>query len=294
MRSVAALLVIGALLMAPVAMAAPQPGIYYLSDSESGPLGEGKAQAEAPDENATAAARPILYGDADMPSAVFHLDDGEWEQMKGRAMAGVWIAASAAIDANLSATLYDVDADGAMTPLANASHSLLLDPDSLPDPEALLPPDPTDPEGAVFHVAAQVLPLLMEPPVLFDFGVIDQEIADGHHVALGLYMSPGSLGIPLGTVAIQYSAQESPSFVYAPWYAPDPAPVDPVAPSEPAPSDPAPSDPAPSDPASGSGDEGDDDGASGGEPSGESKKSPGVGLFATLALVGAVLVARRR
>lgn len=223
-----------ALLSAPAALAGPQPAVYFLEDTASGVSAPGNATADYPDENASSNVRLLAYGSVADPTHLFHAPESAIVRLQGDAIAGTWISPDLAVDAGVSAALYEIDANGNRTHIANATHSLLIDPEDVPDPASLLPPDPEDPEGAAYHVAAAVVSAMEGPHILHHFVGISHDMASGSHLAIGFYMSEGSGGIPLGVTGIEYGSQEHASFLFAPWYTPDPAP----APAPPAPRDP--------------------------------------------------------
>ncbi len=228
MRGASILIVVSLLALAPAALAAPQPAIYYLQDTDAGPTEAGEATTIPPGDNASTSQRAIAYSDADAPSALFDFPAASLERLRGSSIAGVWIGDAVAADANLSAALYIVAPNGSRTMIAHASHSLLLDEDDVPPAAAWLAPNASA-EQAVLNVTGFVANATKEPPVMFGFGYIDRVVPSDYVLALGVFMEPGSSGIPLGIATLEYGSQAAPSFVLAPWYAPDPAPVNPPA-----------------------------------------------------------------
>lgn len=186
---------------------------------------------------------------------------------------GLWPDAGIAKDSILVASLL---IDGVA--VANGSAVVNVDPGAAPDPLSFMPPDPTDPEGAVFHAAGKVLPLILQPPTLIQLGFIDMEIPAEAEVALSFGLASATSG-PATAVAmvLKYDGMLSPSFVYLPWWSADPAVVSPqLPPAQPAAPamEPEP-EPAQEEPAA-------------------SKDSPGVGLLAVmLSFVGIALLRRR-
>lgn len=213
--------IFGLLALAPLAAAGPQPAIYYLQDGAT-PLGDGTLDSEPPSKNETSY-RPITYG-PDGPVVWFDAS-APTDRLLGRAFVGLWPEAFAVTGGNITAGLY-IDDGTTRTLISETGVPIATDPSNLPDPMALIPPDPTDPEGAIFHVASQVLPLVSAPPMLLDLGFVDATVPANATVLLGIHLSAGADGLPpVGTFLLKYDAPTAPSFVYAPWYAPDPAPT---------------------------------------------------------------------
>lgn len=146
------------------------------------------------------------------------------DRIKGPIILGIWTGESPAVYANVTATLYEVPAEGDPIALANASASIDLNTSKAPEPTAFLPPNSTDPATIVFYEVAQVLPLVMYPPVLFVLGPVDIPFANTSSLAVGFRLDPGSsqAGQPVGSATLRFNSTLSPSFVYVPWYAPDP------------------------------------------------------------------------
>ncbi|MFA5944921.1 MAG: PGF-CTERM sorting domain-containing protein, partial [Candidatus Thermoplasmatota archaeon] len=87
------------------------------------------------------------------------------------------------------------------------------------------PQNQTDPQAIVFYEVAQVLPLVLHPPALFVLGPVDVPFGNESSFAIGFRLTQGSSPAPLPAGAfgsIQYDGAYTPSFVYVPWYAPDP------------------------------------------------------------------------
>ncbi|HJQ93905.1 MAG TPA: hypothetical protein VJ874_06435 [Candidatus Thermoplasmatota archaeon] len=209
------------------------------------------------------------------------------DRLKGYIFVGLWTGESATYLANLTATLYEIPAAGDPIALANASVDLDLNQSNVPDPMTFIPANQTDPQAIIFYEVAQVLPLILHPPALFVLGPLDVPFGNGSAFAIGFALTQGSspAPVPAGAFAsVQYDGAYTPSFVYVPWYAPDPPKATPT--------------PRPTGSFSGS--------SSGGSPGSrtlsgtsvadEDKDSPG---FAVPALLGALvavaaLAARRR
>lgn len=145
-------------------------------------------------------------------------------RIKGPFILGVWTGESPAPYANLTATLYEVPVEGSPIALANATVAIDLNASKAPDPTALIPPNSTDPSAILFYELAQVLPLVLQPPLLFILGPVDIQFANTSSLAVGFALEGGSspVGEPVGAATLRFNSTLSPSFVYVPWYAPDP------------------------------------------------------------------------
>lgn len=215
-------------------------------------------------------------------------DHAHPDRLKGPIFIGLWTGKSSTYQANLTVTLYEVPASGEPIAIANASASLDFNESSVPEPTTFIPPNTSDPQAILFYEVAQVLPLVLRPPMLFILGPVDVPFGEDSSFALGFRLTQGSSPAPLPAGAfgsIQYNGQYTPSFVYLPWYAPDP---------------PRPT-PTPRQTSSFPGSSGGSGGGQstlggGGSVPGEDKDSPGfalpVSLLALLAV--AALAARRR
>ncbi len=218
-----------ALLVAvPSVAAVPQPALYFLKEGDPPIVGPGVLNGTPPD-GLEPSSRPVLIGSSDVPSAVFVLDEAaRTELLLGPIFVGLWTGPSLVVDGNITATLY-VQEGSSLTPIASASQHLFLNESSAPDPTTLVPPDPTDPEAAAMYIAAQVLAGLIKPPVLMQFGFVEVDVPADATLALGFYLeaSEGSqTPIPVGAAAtLEYDAALRPTFLYVPWYAPDPDPT---------------------------------------------------------------------
>ena len=147
------------------------------------------------------------------------------DRLKGYIFVGLWTGESATYQANLTATLYEIPAGGEPLALANASANLDFNQSNAPDPMTFIPANQTDPQAILFYEVAQVLPLILHPPALFMIGPIDIPVGNGSTFAIGFALTQGSspVPVPAGAFAsVQYDGAYTPSFVYAPWYAPDP------------------------------------------------------------------------
>jgi hypothetical protein len=251
-------LLAGLLLAAPVGTAYVQPVFYFLKDAPGAtdPIEDAVPPLPVPipvpipvptlDLNAgildpydrnlgnapnstTAKARVITPGTEAVVPVQF-VTPGEHshpDRIKGPLFVGLWTGESTVMNGNLTATLYEFKADGSPgVALANASVVLDLNQSKLPsDPTVLIPANQTDPQAIAFYELAQVLPLLLHPPALFILGPIDIAFDPASSFAIGFAMTQGSSPTPLplgATATIQYDGAFAPSFVYVPWYAPDP------------------------------------------------------------------------
>jgi len=153
------------------------------------------------------------------PSNASHPD-----RIKGPLFLGVWTGESATYKANLTATMYEIPKSGAAVAIANSSVDLDFNQSKLPDPTTLVPPNSTDPQVIAFYELAKVLPVLLHPPALFVLPV-DIEFRNDSQFAVVFSLTPGDSGapVPAGAFAsIEYDGLVTPTFVYVPWYAPDP------------------------------------------------------------------------
>lgn len=147
------------------------------------------------------------------------------DRLKGSIFVGLWTGKSGTYQANLTATLYEIPAEGAPIALANGSVDLDLNQSNVPDPMSLLPQNTSDPQTIVYYELGQIMPLVLHPPSLFILGPIDVPFNSGSSFAIGFALTQGSSPVPLPAGAfgtIDYDGAWTPSFVYAPWYAPDP------------------------------------------------------------------------
>lgn len=303
------------LVAAPAASAYVQPVFYFLKDAP-GPTDDAVPPLPVPvpvvipiptltldagvldpyDRNAgnapngtTAKARLVTPGTETLVPVQFVTpgNHSHPDRIKGPLFVGLWTGESTVLNGNLTATLYEIPAGGAPVALAEASVVLDLNQSNLPtDPTVLIPENQTDPQAILFYELAQVLPLLLHPPALFILGPVDIPFSPESSFAIGFRLEQGSspTPLPLGASAtIQYDGAFAPSFVYVPWYAPDP-----VRPT-----------PTPRPTSSGTGGSG-SGGSQGGLPTtdsvieGDSKDSPGFGPLAGVAALGLVALALRR
>lgn len=146
-------------------------------------------------------------------------------RIKGNLFMGLWTGQSAVYQGNLSATLYEIPPEGEPIPLASVSQALDFNQSTAPDPTALIPANTTDPQAIVFYELAQVMPMLLHPPALFVMPLDVNLTSTDSRLALGLMLEQGSSPAPLpigATASVQYDGLVTPSFVYVPFYTPDP------------------------------------------------------------------------
>lgn len=270
---------VAVLLLLPLASAGPAPVVGFFADGESGPVGDGVIAADWPDseDGKVRAIVPDLLG---QPLVVFAAEDAPGTHLQGPIFAGIWPDAGAAKDSYIHMV---VTVDGDM--VAESTALVDIDPANAPDPTALVPPDPTDPEGTVYYELAQLMPLLLQPPTLVDMGAIDVEVPEGADVVVSMSLVGPDGAPPTGaSVLLKYDSTLSPSFVYLPWWSADPEVQSPqledIEAAQPEDPEPAPV-MAP-----------DDDAAPAGSPAGED--SPGIGVVAVLGLLTIAFWARRR
>ncbi|HUR64099.1 MAG TPA: hypothetical protein VM241_06435 [Candidatus Thermoplasmatota archaeon] len=166
----------------------------------------------------------------------------------------------------------------------------------LPNATALVPPNPQDPAAALGYVQGQLLAygittLASSYKVAFLLNesksfIIDKQVDEGSTVQLRLSLTAGSSPAPVATAAGQplvYWNFLTPSFVYVPWYATDPAGQVPTYTKV----------PTGGSHTTGPSHVGGDSGTASSSPT--KKKSPGVEVpVVVLGLAALVLVARRR
>lgn len=226
-------LILVALLALPAtASAGSQPAVYYLRDGEMGPAGNGELNATVPNSTQPQL-RVIPVGATDLMPIRFQMSDAEHPpRLLGLAYIGLWMGPSPIKHGNITATLVAVKGTE-IRELANASFALDANTSRTPDPTTMIPPQPpippSDPEAyatfLAYWVLANALPAVQPPARLLFLGVLDEEIAPDEVLALDLKLTQGSseLPIPQGAFAtLQYNGAMSPSFVYAPWYSPNP------------------------------------------------------------------------
>lgn len=291
MRRILACVLAFVLLTVPLAQAGSEPVVYFLERGDLTSLIEGHPMnADAP-EDEVFMVHPVTLGTEDLPSIRFAPDDTEHpDWLLGPMFAALWRGQEAVNDGNMTAVLYEEHSDDTRTVIARSSQHVNTseDPDQVPEPEQLVPPDPTDPQSSALHVAGQLLPLVFEPVMVFNFGFVNHQLDEGSTISVGFYLEMDEDGnVPAGTIPLEYDGTLAPSYIYTPWFVPEPTPDDD--------GDDQDQGNEPPD-TGGSQDDGQDDSDDpdpGSEPADE--ESPGIGIMALLALVSAAfIVARRR
>jgi hypothetical protein len=214
------------LLLLPNASAGYEPRFYYLKDDGLGAAETGLLNGTTP--NATQpSSRPIPVALPNVPAAVFQTGDGTSHapRLLGPVYVGLWIGPSPVVKGNLTVTLYMQN--GTQTiPLGNASISLDANASKAPDPATLVPPDPSDPQGALFYELSRLLPVITPPPVLLHLGNLDVQLNATDRLLLSFAVTAGGSDLPAAEGAaatIQYNSTLTPSFLYTPWFKADPA-----------------------------------------------------------------------
>lgn len=237
-----ALAILGALVLslAPIAQALPRPAFYFLKDDPAAlpiappvplPFGDGLLDPyNATTQNAPNATDPkqrlvLPYVESLLP-VQFLTPAGEKhpDRIRGPLFIGVWTGPAVVLNGNLTATLFEVTATGDAIAIANGTTALDFNASKVPDPLTLVPPNTTDPQAIVFYEVAQVLPLVLKPPLLLIFPGIDRPFANESRLGISFRIEGGSspLPVPVALFAtVQYDAALSPSFVYVPWYEKD-------------------------------------------------------------------------
>jgi hypothetical protein len=281
-----------ALLFIPTAMAGSVPELLFFAPGSS-PL-EGGMSAEKP-ADMDASTSLILPGSAELPSSSFVRDGNHSDRIYGPLLVGLWIGPSPTAVGNISAVISDGESI-----LGSATVDVAIDPENLPDPQSLVPPDPTNPEQAVAYIAAQAMLAVMQPPAMLDFGFIDVAVDPDANITVSFFLEGEP--IALGAASMQYDGALSPSFVYVPFYEPEPA-ASSSSPSGSTPGSSATGSSAPGSSAPGSGSSS-EPGSSSGEPpslgignepepeSEESKDSPGLGVFAIVGIAAVAMLRR--
>jgi hypothetical protein len=142
-------------------------------------------------------------------------DHAHPDRLKGPIFIGLWTGKSSTYQANLTVTLYEVPASGEPVALANASASLDFNESSVPEPTTFIPPDTSDPQAILFYEVAQVLPLVLRPPMLFILGPVDVPFGEDSSFALGFRLTQGSSPVPLpagafGSIRLRRRARPPP------------------------------------------------------------------------------------
>jgi hypothetical protein len=156
------------------------------------------------------------------------------DRLRGPVFLGLWMGPEQARNANLSATLWEVPASGSPKAIANAS--IALDGNVTEgDPLDLVPPNPSDPLATAYYEYFALYPELFDPPYVLNFGFVDVPVANESRLMVSFGLSQGSspAPVPVGafaTIYYNYTGQvvgvfpvlPTLTFLFAPWYAPDP------------------------------------------------------------------------
>ncbi|MGB1698169.1 MAG: hypothetical protein ACPHK8_07195 [Thermoplasmatota archaeon] len=266
-----------ALLFLPVALGASAAEVLYLAPGLT-PISDGSLDAEAP-QDLNNSISLILPGSADLPTISFTREGDHADRIYGPLLIGMWTGPSPTLMGNVTAVVSD-----GSTILSSASVDISIDPEALPDPTSLIPPDPTNPEQAAAYVLAQALIATMKPPVLMDLGFIDANVSRDAPISVSFFLEGEP--VALGAASLQYDGALTPSFLYVPFYEADPAPSSSSSSSAPASS------------SSSSGSSGSSSPSLGGSSSSsagssESKDTPSVGFLAAIGVAGAAMLFRR-
>lgn len=214
MSSARALILVACLLLAPLAAAKSQPAVLFLADADA-PVGQGNLSADVPDGNVSSV-RVVVPAAAEELLLMFAAQEPGGTRLYGPSWVAFWPdQAMAENGSTLRATLR---LDGEV--IAEGSVPAHFDPANIPDPLAFIPPDPTDPEGAAFHIVAQALPLVYTPPKLVYFGFLDVDVPENATLAVTFELVPAG-PVPVGSVALKYNSIPTPSYLYVPWWVPD-------------------------------------------------------------------------
>lgn len=219
---------LGLLLLPAIAAAGPQPVAYYLKDGPLGLAEDGRLNSTRP--NATQpSVRPVPAAVSDVVPIQF-LTDGSAhpDRIVGPIYVAVYTGPALAVHANLTAHVFLLNGTQRV-PIANASIVLDANASKAPQPTALVPPSPTgDPQATAYYELFQLMPLVAPPAKLLYLGYSNLKVEPTARIGVSFTITRGSSELPvpegvLGTV--QYNATLSPSFIYIPWYAPNPTPT---------------------------------------------------------------------
>ncbi|MHB8632654.1 MAG: hypothetical protein ACYDBQ_01620 [Thermoplasmatota archaeon] len=223
----------------------PVPALYFMGDAPTGPASAGVLLVPVPGlvPNTTSPqARPVVPAVPGSPVqfAAFVTPAGlpHADRLKGYLFIGLWTGASPTVHGNVSATVSEETAAGALVPLGSASVAVDANASRAPAPTSLVPPnptpDPSTPQGwatsQVVYEAAQALPVILQPPNLLKIGPLDHAFNATSRLVISFTLVPAPGGpvpvgspVPQGAAAtLQYNYTLDPSFVYVPWYAADP------------------------------------------------------------------------
>jgi hypothetical protein len=298
-------LLVALIVALPSASAAFQPVLYYLKDGETGPVGDGMLtsappppfDAQNPANNTPPSVRTVLPNP--LPPVQFVMlnasDNTGW--IYGPVFVMLYADDTPLMqkgNVTVDLVLFDPDeVPGIDEPTILASATQANDASNLtpPEPTQFVPPDPTDPQGALAYVQGKLLayglPMVLQFPLLFFLddnvtdGIVNAQLETDARLALQISLEPGSSTLPVaqGAQPIKYDFALSPSLLYIPWFA-----LEEIPPYQPPTQAPPPQAPPPTPPS----DEEEDTEGSG------SKGSPGLGFLAALLAVGLAGFARRR
>ncbi len=259
----------------PVASAGSAPAIGFLADDDMGAASPGIIHLAWPETNESSA-RPVVL---DMLGATCfqYIDEQPGTHFRGPLFAGLWPDAAVAKESELKVAVW-VDGEE----IAAQAIPLDLDPSQVPEPTSIVPPDPTNPDGALMQVVATAAPLILQPPTLVNFGYIDMELEDGAKIEVCLSLVSGDVPTA-AAMALKYDGLLSPSYVYMPFWSADQYASPPQLGSAPSPS--SPSGPYENSPPDYSGN------APASRPA--SEESPGIGFVGLLGVVALALLRRR-
>ncbi len=218
------------LFVLPAASAGSVPAIGFLTD-DGAPVAPGAMVHDWPEGNESSArlVPPQIVGKA----LFVYAEEAPGDAVQGRMLLGLWPDADYGHEATLVATAWIDD-----KPFANATAPVVTDPSQFGDPANIIPPDPSDPQGAVMHAAQQAAPLVMSPPMLLDFGNVDVQVPEGSKLSISMHLDGPALPAA-ASLAIKYDSLTTPGFLYVPWTSSDASAEAPQA--QPVPAEPAPS-----------------------------------------------------
>ncbi len=246
----APLLLVAILAIASAGAAAAQPAIYFMRDVDDRPIGDATLEVTAPPpadlnnpaNNTPPSVRnvgPFLHEQFVRPTS-----DNNTGWLVGPVIIGLWAPETPLIDEATLVIEFGLFTAGT-NPLMQdaevlASARVPIEGGNItpPDPMRFIPPDPTNPEGSANHIAAEAIayaaPMLLQAPyvlLLENNGtqVLNQEVPVDAKVGVRFILEPpngSALPLPVGAgQPIEYDFGLAPSFLYVPWYVPDPAPT---------------------------------------------------------------------
>ena len=241
-------LVIAMVLLAPAAVAAPQPNLYFLRDAEvGGPAVDGlldlappaPADLQNPANNTPPDARtvgPVLPVQFVRPTG-----DNNTGRLLGPVIIALWAPDTQTVqEGTLLVELVEYPETASVIELEGGVLAAIAIPIvagnlTPPDPSGWVPPDPTDPEGSAAFIAGQALayglPVLLQAPYIIvmtaeDGSALDIAVAETSRLGVRFSLGPAEgAALPVANGAglvLEYDFGLAPSFVYIPWYAEDP------------------------------------------------------------------------